>query len=59
MTSADECRRCRFFALRSDRAGELGGGYCRRFPPAFPSWPNVYQQSWCGEFSAAPTGEVE
>ncbi|TJU79703.1 MAG: hypothetical protein E5Y15_23195 [Mesorhizobium sp.] len=76
--STEECSLCRFWMKRSDPTGELGGGYCRRFPPFFPSalriwtvgearniadiepsggflddaWPNVHQQSWCGEFQS-------
>lgn len=34
---SDECSNCRFWRRRTDHAGEMGGGYCRRFPPSFPS----------------------
>lgn len=52
------CGCCKFWLRRTDYAGERGGGYCVRFPPVFKEeamndgWPNVHQQSWCGEFSA-------
>jgi hypothetical protein len=32
-----ECGTCKFWLKRSDRAGEMGGGYCVRFPPFAPS----------------------
>lgn len=72
----DQCKECRFWLKRSDEAGKMGGGFCRRYPPMSPAgykvfhggtvamaeivtssgslddaWPNVHQQSWCGEFS--------
>lgn len=36
-----ECGNCRFWMKRSDHAGEMGGGYCRRYPPHWPSGLNV------------------
>ena len=56
MGERDECGRCKFWLRRTDYAGPRGGGYCVRFPPIFKEdamndgWPNVHQQSWCGEF---------
>lgn len=35
--AGEECGNCRFWLKRNDSAGEMGGGYCRRFPPFFPS----------------------
>jgi hypothetical protein len=75
----EQCGNCRFWAPRSDHTADMGGGYCRRYPPSYPSgqrawpagredlcfdiepsskflndaWPNVHQQSWCGEYSSA------
>lgn len=76
----EKCGNCRFWMKRTDHAA--GGGYCRRYPPFFPSglhvhenlsriaradhrfeialssgflndaWPNVHQQSWCGEYQS-------
>lgn len=37
LSEAENCGHCRFWLKRSDDAGEKGGGYCRRFPPFFPS----------------------
>jgi hypothetical protein len=34
---SEECGNCRFWLKRTDRAGDGGGGYCRRFPPFAPS----------------------
>jgi hypothetical protein len=39
----EECRNCRFWMLRSDSAGEAGGGFCRRYPPSFPSGLRIYE----------------
>lgn len=33
----EQCGDCRFWRKRTDHAEEMGGGYCRRFPPFFPS----------------------
>ena len=38
----EECGSCRFWILRTDHAAELGGGYCRRYPPFFPSGMKVW-----------------
>lgn len=60
----EECGGCKFWLPRTDYAKERGGGYCVRFPPIFreealnDGWPNVHQQSWCGEFKA-PTPPPE
>lgn len=34
---SDECGDCRFWIERTDHGGQAGGGYCRRYPPSFPS----------------------
>jgi hypothetical protein len=53
----EQCRDCRFWLPRKDFTEERGGGYCRRYPPAFmlentlnDGWPNVHQYEWCGEY---------
>lgn len=33
----EECGNCRFWLRRTDHAEDVGGGYCRRYPPFFPS----------------------
>lgn len=38
---SDGCGNCKFWVKRSDAQGEKGGGFCRRFPPAFPSLWNI------------------
>jgi hypothetical protein len=54
----ESCGNCRYWLRRTDFGGDMGGGYCRRFPPSFQmdetlndAWPNVHQQQWCGEWS--------
>ena len=54
----EECRNCRFWARRSDHAEEMGGGYCRRFPPMFPSGLRVYV-NFNRTMNADHTHEVE
>lgn len=39
----EECGVCRFWSKRSDDTVEMGGGYCRRFPPFFPSGLRLWQ----------------
>lgn len=43
MSAKQECGECKFWLKRSDSAGDLGGGYCRRFPPFFPSELRIYE----------------
>ncbi len=38
----EECGNCRFWSKRTDDTAELGGGYCRRYPPFAPSGMRVW-----------------
>lgn len=58
---SEACGNCKFWKPRNDAAKDLGGGYCRRFPPAFrednalnDGWPFTHQQEWCGEWRPSP-----
>lgn len=44
----ETCGDCRFWSKRSDSAGEMGGGFCRRFPPLMPSGFELHQVSTVG-----------
>lgn len=64
MAKKEQCGNCRFWRKRTDGAGDLGGGYCQRFPPWFKEdralndgWPFTHQQEWCGEYSPPPSPE--
>lgn len=39
----ETCGNCRFWMQRSDHTAEMGGGYCRRYPPFFPAALRVYE----------------
>lgn len=63
---AEQCRDCKFYAVRSD--DDTGGwkGFCRRYPPRFKidrsitdGFPNVHGQSCCGEFNPRIPPEQE
>ena len=53
---SDECGSCKFWAKRSDELGNRGGGYCRRFPPSFPSALRVSPEHGEPWFSIEPEG---
>ena len=37
LSEAQDCGHCKFWSKRTDGTSEMGGGYCRRYPPFFPS----------------------
>lgn len=43
MTAREECGNCRFWSERTDNTKDMGGGFCRRYPPFFPSGLRVWQ----------------
>lgn len=55
-TPKPTCGSCRFWSKRTDEAAEMGGGYCRRYPPFAPSGMRIWMR---GTASAdiAPSSE--
>lgn len=49
-----ECGNCRFWRKRSDRAGEMGGGYCVRYPPFAPSMYLLSVDKFSGDREITP-----
>jgi len=53
------CQHCKFVL----KTGKPVTYYCRRFPPTLishsqgASFPNVYQDDWCGEFYRTMQGQ--
>lgn len=41
--NSEACGTCRFWLKRSDNAKDVGGGFCRRYPPSFPSGVLVFE----------------
>lgn len=52
LSEAQNCGNCKFWSKRSDGSAEMGGGYCRRYPPFFPSGLRVYSTN-------AASGDIE
>lgn len=50
----EECSTCRFWRQRADDPGRSWGGYCVRFPPAFPSRFLVDRNYHTGGWTAEP-----
>lgn len=57
----NQCETCRFWLRRTDGAGSLGGGYCRRFPPLTPATVTFWKVSPYEELvlaSATPCADL-
>lgn len=53
-----ECGKCLFWARRTDNTREVGGGYCVRYPPFFPSGLSVHRPirpSHLADIEASPS----